>query len=111
MLGYYFRFYEGIFGRACSAMHDPLAAALAVGGVSAAVAPVVTVAVDTTDGPGRGQTICELRGRYMDYPEQPGARCRVVLELDGDFAPHLVEVLQSFPESTTAAVAVGAAVA
>jgi hypothetical protein len=29
----------------------------------------------------------------MDYPEQPGARCRVVLELDGDFAPHLVEVL------------------
>ena len=34
MLGYYFRFYEGIFGRACSAMHDPLAAALAVGGVT-----------------------------------------------------------------------------
>jgi hypothetical protein len=29
----------------------------------------------------------------MDYPEQPGARCRVVAELDGDFAPHLVEVL------------------
>ena len=95
MLGYYFRFYESQFGRACSAMHDPLAAALAVGGVSAAVAPVVTVDVDTTDGPGRGQTICDLRGRYMDYPEQPGARCRVVLELDGDFAPHLVEVLQS----------------
>jgi purine nucleosidase len=111
MLGYYFRFYEGIFGRACSAMHDPLAAALAVGGVKAAVAPVVHVDVDTTDGPGRGQTICDLRGRYMDYPEQPGARCRVVLELDGDFAPHLVEVLQSFSESTTAAAAVGAAVA
>jgi purine nucleosidase len=49
----------------------------------------------------------------MDYPEQPGARCRVVAELDGDFAPHLVEVLQSFggAESSTAAVAVGAAVA
>lgn len=113
MLGYYFRFYEGIFGRACSAMHDPLAAALAVGGVSAAVAPVVTVDVDTTDGPGRGQTVCDLRGRYMGYPEQPGARCRVVLELDGDFAPHLVEVLQGFAdlESTTAAASVSAAVA
>lgn len=46
-----------------------------------------------------------------DYPEQPGARCRVVLELDGDFAPHLVEVLLSLDQSTTAAAAVGAAVA
>jgi hypothetical protein len=37
----------------------------------------------------------------------------VVAELDGDFAPHLVEVLQSFRglERTTAAVAVGATVA
>jgi purine nucleosidase len=102
MLGYYFRFYEGIFGRACSAMHDPLAAALAVGGVKAAVAPLVRVDVDTTFGPGRGQTVCDLRGLYLDYPEQPGARCRVVLALDGDFAPHLVEVLLSFSESTTA---------
>ena len=51
MLGYYFRFYESQFGRACSAMHDPLA------------------------------------------------------------APHLVEVLQSFPVGPTAAVAVGAVVA
>ncbi len=111
MLGYYFRFYESQFGRACSAMHDPLAAALAVGGVSAAVAPVVTVDVDTTFGPGRGQTICDLRGRYMDYPEQPGARCRVVLELDGDFAPHLVEVLLSVSEGTTAAAGLVPAVA
>ncbi|MEN8583145.1 nucleoside hydrolase [Burkholderia sp. RS01] len=105
MLGHYFRFYEGIFGRACSAMHDPLAAALAVGGVKAAAAPAVRVAVDTTFGPGRGQTVCDLRGLYLDYPEQPGARCRVVLALDGDFAPHLVETLLSFSESTTAALA------
>ncbi|WP_427133464.1 nucleoside hydrolase [Pseudarthrobacter sp. S9] len=107
MLGYYFRFYESQFGRACSAMHDPLAAAVAVGGISAAVAPVVHVDVDTTDGPGRGQTICDLRGRYRDYPEQAGARCRVVLELDGEFAPHLVETLLSFgrAERTTAALA------
>ncbi|QCO97333.1 nucleoside hydrolase [Arthrobacter sp. 24S4-2] len=111
MLGYYFRFYESQFGRACSAMHDPLAAALAVGGVKAAVAPVVHVDVDTTHGPGRGQTVCDLRGRYMGYPEQPGARCRVVLELDGDFAPHLVETLRSSSESTTAALTSAAALA
>ena len=105
MLGYYFRFYEDIYGRPCSAMHDPLAAALAVGGVKAAVAPVVRAAVDTGDGPGRGQTICDMRGFYRDYPEQSDARCRVVLELEGDFAPHLVEVLLSLSESTTAALA------
>ncbi|MEZ2392158.1 nucleoside hydrolase [bacterium RCC_150] len=113
MLGYYFRFYEGIYGRACSAMHDPLAAALAVGAVTAAVAPVIRVDVDTTSGPGRGQTVCELRGLYMDYPEQVGAHCRVVLSLESDFAPHLVETLLSLSSelSTTAELAVGASVA
>ncbi|MCO4261429.1 nucleoside hydrolase [Pseudarthrobacter sp. MDT3-26] len=105
MLGYYFRFYEGIFGRPCSAMHDPLAAALAVGGIKATVAPVVHAAVDTSAGPGRGQTVCDMRGSYRDYPEQPGARCRVVLSLEADFAPHLVETLLSFSESMTAALA------
>lgn len=105
MLGYYFRFYEGIFGRPCSAMHDPLAAALAVGAVQAAVAPVVRAAVDTSDGPGRGQTICDLRGLYAGYPPVKGARCRVVLALEEDFAPHLVETLLGFFEGTTAGLA------
>ena len=47
----------------------------------------------------------------MDYPEQPGARCRVVLELNGDFAPHLVEVLLAFSERSTAAAGLVPAVA
>ena len=42
---------------------------------------------------------------------QVGARCRVVLSLDGDFAPHLVETLLTFGESTTAGLAAGAAAA
>lgn len=42
---------------------------------------------------------------------KPGARCPVVLSLEGDFAPHLVETLLSFAESTTAALASGAALA
>ncbi|MEA5455161.1 nucleoside hydrolase [Sinomonas sp. JGH33] len=94
MLGYYYRFYEGVFGRPCSAMHDPLAAAIAVGAVGLRTAPVVHVEVDATQGPGRGQTICDLRGRHLGYPEQPGAHCRVVLELAEDFAPHLVDAIE-----------------
>ncbi|WP_163165396.1 nucleoside hydrolase [Arthrobacter sp. Alg241-R88] len=105
MLGYYFRFYEDIYGRPCSAMHDPLAAALAVGAARAAVAPVVRAAVDTSHGPGRGQTICDLRGLYKGYPPVAGARCRVVLSLEEDFAPHLVETLLGFEQRTTAALA------
>ncbi|MDR6794768.1 inosine-uridine nucleoside N-ribohydrolase [Pseudarthrobacter oxydans] len=93
MLGYYFRIYEGIYGRPCSAMHDPLAAALAVGAVKPALAPVVRAAVDTSDGPSRGQTVCDMRGLYAGYPEVEGARCRVVLSLEDDFAPDLVETL------------------
>jgi purine nucleosidase len=93
MLGYYFRFYEGIYGRPCSAMHDPLAAALAVGAVEASVAPVVRAVVDTSSGPSRGQTVCDLRGLYAGFPAVKGARCRVVLSLEQDFAPHLVETL------------------
>lgn len=103
MLGYYFRFYEGIYGRPCSAMHDPLAAALAVGAVKPAVAPVVRAAVDTSSGPGRGQTVCDMRGLYAGYPPVKGARCRVVLSLEEDFAPHLVETLLSHIERPTAA--------
>ncbi|MBT2513456.1 nucleoside hydrolase [Arthrobacter sp. ISL-30] len=106
MLGYYFGFYVNQFGRACSAMHDPLAAAIAVGGIEVAIAPIVHVEVDTTDGPGRGQTVCDLRGLYMGFPEQPGARCRVVLSLAEEFAPHLLETLQSdwFPEAAAQSV-------
>ncbi|MFJ6415808.1 nucleoside hydrolase [Paeniglutamicibacter sp. NPDC091659] len=80
MLGYYFDFYKGVFGRRCSVMHDPLAAAIAIGLVQATSAPHARVVVDATDGPGRGQTICDLRGRYKGYPKPSGARCRVVLE-------------------------------
>ena len=111
MLGYYFRFYEDIYGRPCSAMHDPLAAALAVGAVKAAVAPVVRAAVDTSAGPGRGQTICDLRGLYAGYPPVAGARCRVVLSLEEDFAPHLVETLLGLLEDTTGELAAAASIA
>ncbi|MEU2198991.1 nucleoside hydrolase [Isoptericola sp. NPDC019482] len=93
VLDLYFGFHVPTFGRRCSALHDPLAAAIAVGGVTPTVAPRVPVVVDATDGPGRGQTVCDLRGLYAGYPDVPGARTRVVLATDAPLAPHLVERL------------------
>ncbi|MEU2561352.1 nucleoside hydrolase [Streptomyces longispororuber] len=95
MLDLYFDFYLATYGRRCSAIHDPLAAAIAVGGIVPTLAPVVDVVVDTTHGPGRGQTICDLRGRYLAYPPQPGAHCRVVLETGPDTPAHLLKRLLS----------------
>ena len=86
-------FAETAFGERRSCMHDLLAVAIAAGTLVPDVAPVVHARVDTGDGPGRGQTICDLRGRYMGYPEQPGARCRVVLECDPAFGDQVVELL------------------
>ncbi|MFE6970672.1 nucleoside hydrolase [Isoptericola sp. NPDC057653] len=94
VLDLYFGFHVPTFGRRCSALHDPLATAIAVGGVRATVAPRVPVVVDATDGPGRGQTLCDLRGLYAGHPDVPGARTRVVLATDSPLAPHLVERLR-----------------
>jgi purine nucleosidase len=90
MLDYYFDFYVNVYGKRASALHDPLAVAVALG-AELGSAPVVRVVVDATDGPGRGQTICDLRGYLNGFPEQTGARTRVVLSMAEDFAPHLLE--------------------
>lgn len=100
MLERYVDFYAGIFGRPSSAVHDPLAAAVAADTVRLGLAPMVRVQVDTTDGPGRGQTICDMRGRYAGYPTPAGAGCRVVLELAEDFAPHLLRTFRRLDPSS-----------
>jgi purine nucleosidase len=93
MLDHYFEFYVDVYGGRASALHDPLAVAVALGAVVPASAPVVRVQIDATDGPGRGQTICDLRGYLNGFPEQSRAHTRVVLSLEEDFAPHLLERL------------------
>ena len=95
MMNEYADFYSGVYGRRVVALHDPLAAAAACDHLAYAVAPVVNVVVDDTAGPGRGQTIADLRGRFRGFPEQPGAHTRVVLELDRPFAPTLLERILS----------------
>lgn len=93
MLGTYFGFYTPILGAEEIVLHDPLAAALAVGLVEPALARRVPVVVDTTDGPGRGQTIADLRGMHRDVREVEGASVTIVFELDRELAPLLRELL------------------
>lgn len=96
MLDVYFDYYVPLYGERSCALHDPMAAAIAVGSIRASRAPSVEIVVDATQGPGRGQTICDLRGQRLGPVDQPGARHRVVLELDAPFGPHLVERLTTF---------------
>lgn len=91
---FYFDFFrEDSFTERCSPCHDALAAAIAVGDVPSLQAPVINVEVDCSDGPGRGATICDTRGRYRGHPAQPGAHCRVALATDGTFPDLLVKRL------------------
>ncbi|MFT4164230.1 MAG: nucleoside hydrolase [Microlunatus sp.] len=95
MMNGYADFYSDVYGRRAVALHDPLAAAAACGHLTYISAPVVNVVVDDSTGPGRGQTIADLRGRFRGFPEQPGAHTQVVLELDRPFAPMLLERILS----------------
>lgn len=91
ILDLYLDFYVGFYGRRACALHDPLAAALLIGCVTATVAPAVPVVVDETRGPGHGQTVCDLRGQRGGSVDREGAHVRVVLATDVQLAPILVE--------------------
>jgi purine nucleosidase len=97
MLGVYFQYYTPILGRPSCSLHDPLAAAIALGIVVPGLAPVVPVEVDETSGPGRGQTLVDLRGRFVGYPPRPGTRHRVVLDIPEGFGDALLEALLRLP--------------
>jgi purine nucleosidase len=90
VLEHYFEFYEGVFGKKSCACHDVLAAAIAARDVVPERAMTVGVTVDTGQGPARGATICDTRGRYRGEMVQPGANCTVVLETSGDLAEKVV---------------------
>lgn len=97
MLGVYFQYYTPILGRPSCALHDPLAAAIALGTLEPTLAPLVPVEVDATGGPGHGQTLVDLRGRFVGYPPQPGVRHRVVLGIPEGFGDRLLEALLRLP--------------
>ncbi|WP_324653325.1 nucleoside hydrolase [Georgenia sp. H159] len=93
ILDHYFDFYLPQYGRRCSALHDPLAAAIGVGSIVPVRSPWVDVQIDATDGPGRGQTIPDLRGQRLGTTDRPGAHVRMVLATDRKLQDHLVERL------------------
>ncbi|MET4781009.1 nucleoside hydrolase [Glaciihabitans sp. UYNi722] len=99
-------FTENAFSERLSCIHDVLAVAIGVGTLIPTLAPTVNAWVDTGNGPGRGQTICDLRGRYMGFPDQEGAHCQVVLESDPLFAQAVVDLLVAAGDS---AIPLGAA--
>ncbi|WP_157156453.1 MULTISPECIES: nucleoside hydrolase [unclassified Diaminobutyricimonas] len=96
MMDVYMDFYADRYGRRVAACHDVLAAAIAVGDIRPTLAPVIDVLVDTTDGPGRGQTICDLRDRFRGYDRDVDGGSRVVLELGERFVPRLLDRLTSY---------------
>ncbi|WP_053384346.1 nucleoside hydrolase [Leucobacter celer] len=90
----YGEFYrDEVFGEWQCCMHDTLAVAAAVGALDVRLAPVVNVEVDTTDGPGRGQTVADLRGVYRGFPPQEGAHCTVLLDVDARIADEAVDLI------------------
>ena len=93
ILDHYFDFYLPTYGVRSSALHDPLAAVIAAGGAQPTRAPRVPVVVDVSQGPGRGQTIADLRGQRLGVRHHDGARTRVVLEMDAPIGAHLVETI------------------
>ncbi|MCX6502983.1 MAG: nucleoside hydrolase [Microbacterium sp.] len=93
ILDHYFDFYLPTYGERSSALHDPLAAVIAASGVTPTVAPRVPVTVDTSWGPGRGQTIVDLRGQRLGARDHEGVRTRVVLQVDAPVAHHLVSTI------------------
>ncbi|WP_124054612.1 nucleoside hydrolase [Arcanobacterium ihumii] len=97
VLDFYFNFHLEIFGERRSATHDPLAAAIGAGDIVPELAPVVNVVVDDSNGPGRGQTICDLRGMYVDYPDQDGAHCAVVLKVPADSPERIIDMITTLP--------------
>lgn len=98
MLDSYLKFYVQVFGERACAIHDPLAASIGAGLLEPSLAAAVSLKIETGVGPARGSTVADLRGRYLGYPSQPDANCRVVLGVDGEFADHLIDVLLNVKE-------------
>lgn len=100
MLDHYCDYYAATtFPVRQACVHDALAVAVAAGLVKLLVAPHVYTQVDTGYGPGRGQTICDLRGKYNGFPPQNNANCRVVLECETKSIDEMVSQIVAFGDA------------
>lgn len=96
IMEFYGDFVGQSFGGWTATMHDSIAVAAAAGHLDIRLAPVVHVEVDYSEGPSHGQTICDLRGKYLGYPRQEGAHCTVLLEVGDSIADSVLELIASF---------------
>ncbi len=95
MLDLYFDFYVSFYGRRGCALHDPLAAAIAVGDVRLADVRRATVTVDESQGPRRGQTVCDFEPSLEIDSGSNRSGARIVLAMDSPFGPQLVARLEA----------------
>ncbi|SFS10958.1 purine nucleosidase [Agrococcus baldri] len=95
ILDYYLAYYEGFSGERASGNHDALALAVATGLVKTTLSPLVDVHVNCSDGEARGRTVTTLEGAWGQWPEQPGARHRVVMEVEPGFEERMIDLLAS----------------
>lgn len=97
-LDQYFEFYRGVFGDAgLVALHDPLAAALALDDAVVTADAVTTVRVETGGGPARGSTVADLRTFRRGPVRLPDATTRVVLGTRNDLAARIVDAACRLP--------------
>ena len=96
MLDVYADFYDGVYGRRLAVLYDPLAAAVLSGDLEVTEDLVAPVAVTIGDGPERGRTTTPALDRHLDAPGRSSHR--VVLAVEPDFAPMLVDAVQSLDE-------------
>jgi len=96
MLLKYVDFYQNIYGRKCAALHDPVAAMIAVEGASNCRTLHCDITVDCTEGPGKGQTICDTRSIYSPS-NMDKTKPKVILGSEALFSKPLLEMLLSLP--------------
>ncbi|GAA1702313.1 nucleoside hydrolase [Microbacterium sediminicola] len=93
ILDHYLDFYVEEFGERLSPLHDPLAA-MAVAGAAGIGRPLrVPVEIDTTQGPGRGQTVVDMRGQRRGPRDHAGVRTLVLFDGEESLAEDLMATL------------------
>lgn len=93
ILDFYFGYFaDAAFGDRRCCMHDALAVGLAAGTLTTHLMPRVNAEV-VLSGASRGQTLCDLRGMYMGFPEQEGAHCDVLLDCDTGFVDEVIDLI------------------
>lgn len=97
ILEFYGNFYaQHRGGEWLAAMHDTIAVAAAAQTLTINSAPIVRVEVDCSNGPAHGQTICDMRGMYSNYPPQSGAHCTVLMDIEDSIVGDVIELIAAY---------------